>query len=82
MKSVYRLVMAVFLAGLLAAPSAFARTTPMVPASFADLAKEARPGVVNIQTVKTIKGGGRVFQHFFGSPTATSPDWKTFSVPF
>jgi serine protease Do len=41
---------------------------PMVPASFSQLAEQARPGVVNIQTVKTIKGGGRVFQHFFGSP--------------
>ena len=41
---------------------------PMVPANFSDLAEQARPGVVNIQTVKTIKGGGRVFRHFFGSP--------------
>ena len=40
----------------------------MVPANFSLLAKEARPAVVNIRTVKTIKGGGRVFRHFFGSP--------------
>jgi serine protease Do len=39
-----------------------------VPASFSQLAEEARPGVVNIRTVKTIKGGGRVFRHFFGNP--------------
>ena len=38
----------------------------MVPANFAKLAKEAKPGVVNIRTVKTIKGGGQVFRHFFG----------------
>ncbi len=38
----------------------------MVPANFAELAKEAKPGVVNIRTVKTIKGGGQVFRHFFG----------------
>lgn len=37
-----------------------------VPESFTDLAKTVRPGVVNIRTVKTIKDGGRVFQHFFG----------------
>jgi serine protease Do len=40
----------------------------MVPGNFAELAEKARPGVVNIQTVKTIKGGGRVFRHFFGNP--------------
>jgi serine protease Do len=40
----------------------------MVPASFSELAKEAQPGVVNIRTVKTVKGGGRVFRHFFGNP--------------
>ena len=36
----------------------------MVPANFSLLAKQARPGVVNIRTVKTIKGGGRVFRGF------------------
>ncbi|MBW2433792.1 MAG: DegQ family serine endoprotease [Deltaproteobacteria bacterium] len=40
----------------------------MVPASFSELAKQAQPGVVNIRTVKTVEGGGRVFQHFFGNP--------------
>jgi serine protease Do len=40
----------------------------MVPASFSELAKQAQPGVVNIRTVKTVKGGGRVFRHFFGNP--------------
>ena len=42
--------------------------TMMVPVSFAELAKQARPGVVNIQTEKIIKGGGRVYKHFFGQP--------------
>jgi serine protease Do len=41
---------------------------PMVPANFAELAEAARPGVVNIRTMRTIKGGGRVFRHFFGEP--------------
>lgn len=40
----------------------------MVPMNFAELAKEAKPGVVNIRTVKTMKGGGPVFRHFFGNP--------------
>jgi len=38
------------------------------PESFSDLAEAARPGVVNIRTVKTIKGGSPVFRHFFGNP--------------
>jgi serine protease Do len=41
---------------------------PMVPANFTQLAEEAAPGVVNIRTERTIKGGGRVFRHFFGEP--------------
>lgn len=40
----------------------------MVPSNFSELAEKARPGVVNVRTVKTIKGGGRVFRHFFGDP--------------
>ena len=42
--------------------------TKMVPVNFTALAKKSKPGVVNIRTVKTIKGGGRVFRHFFDSP--------------
>ena len=40
----------------------------MVPTNFAQLAREVRPGVVNIRTVKTMNGGGPVFRHFFGNP--------------
>lgn len=39
-----------------------------VPQSFTELAKNASPAVVNIRTVKTIEGGGRVFRHFFQGP--------------
>jgi serine protease Do len=49
--------------------AAFAKSeVKMVPASFTELAEKARLGVVNIRTVKTIKGGGRVFRHFYGNP--------------
>jgi len=41
---------------------------PMVPANFTELAEAAAPGVVNIRTVRTIKGGSPVFRHFFGEP--------------
>ena len=40
----------------------------MIPENFSDLAEKARPGVVNIRTVKKLKGGGPVFRHFFGNP--------------
>jgi serine protease Do len=42
--------------------------TVMVPGNFSELAQKVRNGVVNIRTVKTIKGGGPVFRHFFGNP--------------
>lgn len=53
----------------------------MVPASFSELAKEAQPGVVNIRTVKTVKGGGRVFRHFFGNPFERQDPYHNFG-PF
>ncbi|MGD9368703.1 MAG: trypsin-like peptidase domain-containing protein, partial [Desulfobacteraceae bacterium] len=64
------MVLSVFLVSAAAwnpAPTS-AKDIPMVPANFAELAEKARPGVVNIRTVRTIKGGGRVFRHFFGEP--------------
>jgi serine protease Do len=45
-----------------------AQEVPLVPANFTALAEKAKPGVVNIRTERTIKGGGRVFRHFFGQP--------------
>ena len=57
--------------------------TAMVPASFAELAEHAKPGVVNIQTVKILKGGGRVFKHFFGHPFGGNQDsLEDFFKPF
>jgi serine protease Do len=40
----------------------------MVPNNFSQLARDAKPSVVNIRTVTTVKGGGKVFRHFFGAP--------------
>lgn len=53
----------------------------LVPASFSELAKQAQPGVVNIRTVKTVKGGGRVFRHFFGNPFDKNDPFRNFG-PF
>lgn len=44
------------------------QSVAMVPESFTELSKESSPAVVNISTVKTIKGEGRVYRHFFGGP--------------
>jgi len=55
--------------------------TVMVPANFSELAKDAQPGVVNIRTVKTVKGGGRVFRHFFGNPFERNDPFHNFG-PF
>jgi serine protease Do len=70
---------------LLISPLA-AKTPPgsvsMIPASFSDLAEKAKPGVVNIQTVKTIEGGGRVYRHFFGQPFGQNKDFDDFFAPF
>ncbi len=66
------IVLAIFGAGLLTMnlPDVQAKSnnTLLAPVTFSQLAQDARPGVVNIRTVKTIKGGGRVFRHFFGKP--------------
>ena len=54
----------------------------MVPGNFTELAEKARPGVVNIQTIKTIKGGGRVFRHFFGNPFGGQSPFSGRQNPF
>ncbi|HEC99598.1 MAG TPA: DegQ family serine endoprotease [Proteobacteria bacterium] len=52
---------------LMGRPAASNTVTPQtLPASFASLVKAVSPAVVNISTVRTIKGGGRVFRHFMG----------------
>jgi len=79
MKKITFGIMVLALAGLLVgygftketnavAPTAQDTSVQMVPMSFSQLAKQVQPGVVNIRTVKTMKGGGPVFRHFFGSP--------------
>lgn len=57
-------------------------STQMVPGNFSELAQKAKPGVVNIRTVKTVKDGGRVFRHFFGNPFDKNDPFKDFFSPF
>jgi serine protease Do len=73
-KNILSYLMVVVVVGLLAGftPVVSATTQEagvvMVPNNFSQLAKDAKPSVVNIRTVTTVKGGGRVFEHFFGGP--------------
>jgi serine protease Do len=55
--------------------------TIMIPANFSELAKTTSPAVVNIRTVKTVKGGGRVFKHFQG-PFGDKDPFKDFFEKF
>lgn len=53
-------------------------TAFLPPDSFSNLAEAASPAVVNIRTVKTIKGGGRVFRHFKKGPFGDDDPMKDF----
>ncbi len=86
MKQINKTVIVFIIIGLLTLPGiALSKSKPtmMVPASFSQLAKLAKPGVVNIQTVKNIEGGGRVYKHFFGQPFGGNKDkFEEFFGPF
>ncbi|GMQ79885.1 MAG: DegQ family serine endoprotease [Thermodesulfobacteriota bacterium] len=56
------------------------QSTP--PESFSTLAETVSPAVVNISTIKTIKGGGRVFRHFYQSPKGDQDPFKDFFDKF
>jgi serine protease Do len=55
---------------------------PTIPESFSALAETVSPAVVNISTVKTIKGGGPVFRHFYQSPWGDQDPFKDFFDKF
>ena len=68
----------------LVASEAKAATIPteMVPKSFSALAEMAGSAVVNIRTVKTAKGGGRVFRHFQREPFGEDDQMREFFERF
>ena len=86
MKQTNKIFFIIIAVALMAAPAIAKKNfknTRMVPVSFAELAKQAKPGVVNIQTVKTIDGGGRVYKHFFGQPFGGKQNpFDEFFAPF
>jgi serine protease Do len=53
-----------------------------IPESFSKLAETVSPAVVNISTVKTIKGGGPVFRHFHQNPWGDQDPFKDFFDKF
>lgn len=55
-----------------------AKSVVMVPDSFSALAEMASPAVVNIRTVKTLKGGGRVFRQFNRGPSDQDDPMRDF----
>ena len=76
-KKVFFSIMVIISAFLMVSVSN-AKTTYTIPESFTDLAKTASPTVVNIRTVRTIKGGGRVYRHFFNSPFGKEDPFHDF----
>ena len=48
------------------------------PESFNELAENSSPAVVNIRTIKTIKGGGRVFRQFKKGPFGENDPFNDF----
>ncbi|MFH1102834.1 MAG: DegQ family serine endoprotease [Pseudomonadota bacterium] len=50
----------------------------LAPESFSRLAEMASPAVVNIRTVKTTRGGGRVFRHFMNPPGGKNDPFQDF----
>ncbi len=86
MKLIKKIVLIIIGVALIATPAMAKKSTKnkkLIPANFTELAKFAKPGVVNIQTVKIIKGGGRVYKHFFGQPFGGNQDsLEDFFSPF
>jgi serine protease Do len=78
------LILVIMLVGLSCSSGVAAQEdTLMVPANFSQLAQKAKPGVVNIRAVKTVKGGGRVFRHFYGNPFGNEGHpFEDFFAPF
>ncbi len=54
----------------------------LIPENFSSLAEMVSPTVVNIRTVKTVKGGGRVFRHFRPGPFGKDDPFHDFFNKF
>jgi serine protease Do len=65
-------------------PPVYAKSVDVfsVPGNFSLLAETAGPAVVNVRTVKTIKGGGPVFRHFQRGPRGRENPFEDFFERF
>ena len=68
------------ISGSALSPAVYAKSEAMntLPDSFSNLAEMISPAVVNISTVKIIKGGGRVFRHFKRGPFGKDDPMQDF----
>ncbi len=73
-----------FISNVCLAKPAFAKTSDvrLVPLNFISLSEMASPAVVNIRTVKTVKGGGPGFRHFQRSPWGKDHPFNEFFERF
>jgi serine protease Do len=62
--------------------AALARSPWNAPTNFSELAGNVSPVVVNIRTVKTTKGSGRVLRHFFQNPRGQQGPHQDFFDKF
>jgi len=65
-----------------AAPASKSSEIPMVPGNFSDLAENVRPGVVNIQVVKTVKNVAFGSRDFSGNPFGEDSPFGDFFGPY
>jgi serine protease Do len=74
----------IFAVGFHLDPPAHAQSTDSysAPGNFSKLAETAGPAVVNIRTVKTIKGGGPVFRQFQRNPRGRENPFNDFFERF
>ncbi|MBW1786993.1 MAG: DegQ family serine endoprotease [Deltaproteobacteria bacterium] len=76
------LVVAAFLvSGFRTVTASKGESVRMIPESFSDLAEKARPSVVNIRVVKSVKAGGPVVHRFFGNPFGDRNPFEEFFGP-
>lgn len=68
--------------GLQVASAATDSNPFMVPGNFSEIAENVGPAVVNISTVKSIKGGGRVFRNFGPGPFNKEDPFQDFFNKF
>jgi len=70
--------------GVQLSPSVYAKSADIisVPGSFSEVAEMVSPAVVNIRTVKTIKGGGPVFRNFQRDPRGREHPFDDFFERF